>query len=49
MSFINFLLEATDAVLSWEIPEAGFAEAIKDQACLMAGINIDEMSQSIYD
>ena len=46
MNFINCLL---DAVQNWEMPEEGFADAIKDQACLMAGIDPDEMSQSIYD
>jgi hypothetical protein len=46
MNFINCLL---DAVLTWEIPEEGLAYAIKNQAYLMAGIDPDEMSQSIYD
>ena len=41
MNFINSLL---DAVLTWEIPEEGFADAINAQVCLMAGINPDEMS-----
>ena len=36
MSFINCLL---DAVLNWEIPEEGFADAIKDQALQMRGID----------
>jgi hypothetical protein len=49
MSFITFLLEVTDLVLTWEIPEEGFANAVKTQACLMSGIDPDEMSQSNYD
>jgi len=44
MNFINFLLDATDAVMTWDIPEEGFAEAIKNQACLMAGINPEEIT-----
>ncbi|MFI3221964.1 MAG: hypothetical protein QX191_10860 [Methylococcaceae bacterium] len=42
MNFQQLLLDATEAVLTWEIPEEDFAEAIKNQACLMAGINSDE-------
>ena len=41
MNFVNCLL---DTVLTWEIPEEGFADAIKNQACLMAGINPEEIS-----
>ena len=41
MNFLNCLL---DAVLTWEIPEEGFADAIKDQARQMAGIDPDELS-----
>ena len=44
MSFLNFLLDATDAVLTWEISEEEFADAIKNQACLMAGINPEEIT-----
>ena len=44
MNFINFLLDATDAVLTWEISEERFADAIKNQACLMAGINPEEIT-----
>jgi hypothetical protein len=44
MNFINCLLDATDAVLTWEISEEGLADAIKNQACLMAGIDPDELS-----
>ena len=41
MNFINCLL---DTVLTWEIPEEGFADAIKIQASLMAGFSSDEIS-----
>ena len=42
MSFQQILLDATEAVLTWEIPEEDYADAIKNQACLMAGINPEE-------
>jgi len=41
MNYINCLL---DAVLTWEIPEEGLADAIKNQACLMAGVNPEEIT-----
>ena len=44
MNFINFLLDATDAVLTWDIPDEGLTGAIKNQACLMAGIDPDELN-----
>jgi hypothetical protein len=43
MNFQQLLLDATEAVLTWEIPEEDYAEAIKNQACLMAGISPDEL------
>ena len=43
MNFQQLLLDATDCVLTWEISEEDYAEAIKDQACLMAGISPDEL------
>ena len=43
MNFQQLLLEATEAVLTWEIPEEDYAEAITNQACLMAGISPDEL------
>ena len=43
MNFQQLLLDATEAVMTWEIPEEDYAEAIKNQACLMAGIAPDEL------
>lgn len=39
----NYLLDAIDLVLTWEIPEDKFADAVNAQASLMAGINPDEI------
>ena len=44
MNFLNFLLDATDEVLTWDISEEGLADAIKNQACLMSGINPEEIT-----
>jgi hypothetical protein len=49
MNFQQLLLDATEAVLAWEIPEEDYAEAIKNQACLMAGISLDELQSFDFD
>jgi hypothetical protein len=41
--FQNYLTDAVEAVLTWDIPEEDFSEAVRAQACLMAGINPDEL------
>lgn len=43
MSYQNYLLAAIDQILAWDISEDAFAGAVKDQACLMAGINPEEI------
>ena len=40
MNFVNCLL---DTVLTWEIPEEGLADAIKNQASLMTRITSEEI------
>jgi len=42
--FQNYLSDAVDAVLTFDIPETDFAQAVHAQACLMAGINQDDLS-----
>lgn len=44
MSYQNYLLDAIDQILAWDISEEAFAGAVKDQACLMARINLDEIT-----
>jgi hypothetical protein len=41
MNFINCLLDVTD---DSDISEVGFADAIKTQACLLSGINPEEIT-----
>ena len=43
MNFQNYLLDAIDAVLSWDIPEEFLAEAVHAQAGMMARISSDEV------
>ena len=42
MNFQQLLLDAVEAVMTWEISEEDYAEAITNQACPMAGINTEE-------
>ena len=44
--FQNYLFDAVEAVLTFEIPEESFADAVRAQACLMAGINPDEVNDA---
>ena len=39
MNFQQLLLDATEAVLTWEIPEEDYAEAIKNTGTSSAGIS----------
>lgn len=43
MNYQNYLLDAVDVVLAWEVPEESFAEVVNAQACLMAGLCPEEI------
>ena len=43
MNYQNYLIDAVNDVLSWDIPDESLAEAITAQASLMARIDPDEM------
>lgn len=42
MPYQNYLIEALDVVLSWDMPEESVAEAVKIQANVMARIDFEE-------
>lgn len=42
-TFQDYLSAAVDAVLTWDISESDFAQAVQSQACLLAGINPDDL------
>lgn len=44
MNLQNSYQDAIDIVSGWDIPDEEYSEAVNDQARLMAGINIDEIS-----
>ena len=43
MNFENQILDALEIVSSWDLPDEDLADAIADQAMLMAGVNPDEL------
>ncbi len=43
MNYQNYLIDAVNDVLSWDIPDESLAEAVTAQASLMAKVNPDEM------
>jgi hypothetical protein len=49
MNYQNYLIDAVEAVLTWDLPEAAFSGAVKDQACLMARINPEEIMWACAD
>ena len=48
MTYENQILDAL-LFLDWDLPEEELADAINDQAMLMAGINPDELPERLPD
>jgi len=42
MQLNNFVLDAVNAVLDWDLPDAAYPEAVNSQVCLMAGIEPEQ-------
>lgn len=49
MKFQNCLTEAIDVVLSWDLPEECFADALTVQAGLMARMDPEDIQGSYSD
>ena len=43
MNYQNYLIDAINDVLSWDIPDESLAEAVTAQASMMARVDPDEM------
>ena len=43
MDYENYILDALEMVMAWDLPDEEFADAVNDQARLMAGINPEEI------
>jgi hypothetical protein len=48
MSYQN-LIDAIDTVLSWNIPDEQFGDAVQTQAGLLAGISPDDIGECSLD
>lgn len=46
MNFQDLFSFAVDAVLNLDIPDEAFTDAVKAQACLLAGVNLDEINDA---
>ena len=49
MSYENQILDALMIVSAWDLPEEELADAIIDQAMLMAGVNPDDIPARLPD
>ena len=49
MNIENLILDALEIVSTWDLPEEDFADAVNDQARLMAGDDHDEFLESLID
>jgi len=43
MTYQDFLIDAIEIVLAWDLPDEVFREAVTDRARLMAGLASDEI------
>ena len=41
----EYISQALEMVSAWNIPDEDFAQAVNDQARLMAGVNIDDIRE----
>jgi hypothetical protein len=43
MDYENYILDALEMVMTWELPDEEFADAVNDQARLMAGLTPEDI------
>lgn len=43
MNIYDYLSDAIEAVLTWDVPEESFGQVVMSHACLMAGLDPDEI------
>ena len=42
MQLNNFVLDAVNAVLDWDLPDEAYPDAVNSRVCLMAGIEPEQ-------
>ena len=45
----DFVLDAVNTVLSWDLPDEAYPEAVNAQACLLAGVDSEQLWCSDVD
>jgi hypothetical protein len=43
----NYILDALEIVSAWDLPEEDLADAVNAQARLMAGVNPEEIRETV--
>ena len=49
MHYEDYINDALEIVSAWDVPDENFAEAVNDQARLMAGISPDDVWEGHSD
>ena len=49
MNIENHILDALMIVSAWDLPDEDFADAVNDQAMLMAGVNPNDITEHTSD
>ena len=49
MNIEEYVITALELVSAWDLPDKDFADAVNDQAMLMAGVNPDELPERRSD
>ena len=45
----DYILDALEIVSAWDVPDEDFADAVNDQARLMAGVDPDDIPERLPD
>ena len=45
MDYENYIIDALEMVMAWELPDEEFADAVNDQARLMAGLTSEDLRE----
>jgi len=45
MDYENYILDALEMVMAWELPEEDIPQAVNDQARLMAGLTTEDFQE----
>ena len=49
MNLQDYIIDALEIVSAWDLPEQELADAVNDQARLMAGVNPEDIRETLTD